>query len=98
MPSTCSASYPMRFIIWMSVFALEVVVTLTACSFDSRRPPAGSTSSSNSSSIESSDVVACQLPGEIRPLGPLATYVSRGQIVRTTLLHCAQRGGQVLHP
>jgi hypothetical protein len=45
---------------------------------------------------KATDAVDCLLPGQIRPLGPTATYVARGQTIRTTPLHCAQRGGQIV--
>lgn len=39
--------------------------------------------------------VRCQLPGQVRRMGS-TTFLARGQIVRTSALHCAQRGGQVV--
>jgi hypothetical protein len=45
---------------------------------------------------KATDAIDCQLPGQIRPLGRQATYVARGQTIRTTSLHCAQRGGQIV--
>jgi hypothetical protein len=45
---------------------------------------------------KATDAVDCLLPGQIRPLGRQATYLARGQTIRTTPLHCAQRGGQIV--
>jgi hypothetical protein len=45
---------------------------------------------------KAADAVDCLLPGQIRPLGRQATYLARGQTIRTTPLHCAQRGGQIV--
>jgi hypothetical protein len=45
---------------------------------------------------KATEAVDCLLPGQIRPLGRQATYLARGQTIRTTPLHCAQRGGQIV--
>lgn len=45
--------------------------------------------------LSASDVVACELPGQIRSLGG-GPVMARGQVVRTTVLHCAQRSGRVI--
>jgi hypothetical protein len=75
---------------------LAIAVLGTAITADAKEPVTKAESEEAREAPKADDAVDCLLPGQIRPLGRQATYLARGQTIRTTPLHCAQRGGQIV--
>lgn len=45
---------------------------------------------------QATETVRCQLPSQIRTSGSGRNRLIPGAVIRTSMLHCAQRGGQVM--
>lgn len=94
-PTGVSGSFVRRFLRICSLVML--VAALTEMTVGPARAASGGKPAEDSGAApKATDAVDCLLPGQIRPLGRQATYLARGQTIRTTPLHCAQRGGQIV--
>jgi TPR repeat protein len=80
----------------IKIAATFLLAGLTSCASE---PPLDSVSAVTSAinapgSTDAYDVVDCLLPGQIRQLGTMTTYVTERRPVRTTKEDCAIRGGE----
>ena len=77
----------------LAAVALGVSMYSTACSSTSADEEGKAMRGSGNSTLK---VVRCVISGQIRPLGPRSTYVSRSQAIETTPEDCTSRGGRVI--
>ena len=84
--------YPIR-----SLFAgLILGMILQGCTEGAKKTsrPAAPTSTSAARSADDLLIVDCLLPGQIRKLGQMMTYVAARQAIKTSGIDCAIRGGE----
>jgi len=80
----------------IALFIVTLAITFSACTSDpsADSPPAVRNAINRSGNPDAYEVVDCLLPGQIRQLGTMTTYVTERRPVRTTKEDCAIRGGE----
>ncbi|MDX1405867.1 MAG: caspase family protein [Woeseiaceae bacterium] len=87
---TQSAAYLHRASLVAGGFALAVACAVHAQGNDETRERARIAAANMQDAV----VVDCQLPGKLRRLGGMRTYLTPGRLIRTSAIACRTRGGE----